>query len=129
MGIYERTGRSNKAVTEARTELEIFEKQEEADGNGLANVYSDVGYTLCSAFKANEALSYMDKAIEIANSFPDHDRHKKFNMDRFFRNHARIQQQLGNFPEALSDLAEAEKHQLKMHGAGSHYDGESVSLL
>lgn len=124
MGIYERTGRSNKAVTCAKTELEIFSKQENPDENGLANVYSDVGYTLCSAFQAKEALFYLDKAINIAKGFPDPVRHKKFNLDRFLRNHARIQQQLGNFSEALSDLDEAETYQLKMHGKGSHYDGE-----
>lgn len=129
MGIYERTGRSNKAVACARKELEIFLKQEAPDENGLANVYSDVGYTLCSAFKAKEALFYLDKAIEIAKMFPEPVRHKRFNLDRFLRNHARIQQQLGNFADALNDLDEAEACQLKMHGKGSHYEGESVPMV
>ncbi|KAM0421250.1 hypothetical protein ACHAPT_010972 [Fusarium lateritium] len=100
MGIYERTGRSTQAVKYAKKELDLLLRLGVNEDNDLANAHSDMGYSLCSAFQASEALPYLDKAIEIAKSHPESDRYTKFNIDRFLRNHGR------------------------MHGKNSHYDGE-----
>lgn len=123
LGIYERTGRSIRAVECAESEFRILEESGLKD-NDVANAYSDMGYTLCSAFKASEALPYLDKAIEIAKSHPEPDCYAQFNLDRFLRNHGRANQQLKKFDDALADFKEAEDYQLKVHGEDSHYDGE-----
>lgn len=133
MGIYERTGRSNRAVHFAEVEFKIVESYAGSNenilanpdvANDVANAYSDMGYSLCSAFRGTEALPYLDRAIEIAKSFPDPECYEKFNIDRFLRNHGRVCQQLGLLDKALADFEEAESYQAKKHGKNSHYDGE-----
>ena len=79
---------------------------------------------MCSAFRAEEALPFLNKAIDIAKSSPEPDWHLIFNVDRFLRNRGRVYQQLGQFNLALVDFEEAEVFQLKRHGEDSHYDGE-----
>src|SRR5580700_2762375 len=56
MGIFERTGRSNRAVECAEIEIGILTEHGVPQENDLANAYSDMGYSLCSAFRALEAL-------------------------------------------------------------------------
>lgn len=124
MGIYERTGRSYRAAECAKVEFDIFTEHFSPDQNDLANAYSDMGYSLCSAFKPSDALFYLNKAVDMAKSHPEPKRYTHFNIDRFLRNRGRTKQQLRRFKEALEDFAEAEYYQPKIHGDDSHYDGE-----
>ena len=124
MGIYERTGRSYRAVECAKVEFDILVEHIGLDQNDLANAYSDMGYSLRSAFKPLDALFYLDKAVDIAKSHPHPKRYTNFNIDRFLRNRGRTKQQLMGFKEALEDFAGAEYYQSKIHGENSHYDGE-----
>ncbi|KAI0867246.1 P-loop containing nucleoside triphosphate hydrolase protein [Hypoxylon argillaceum] len=123
VGLFERTGRSIRALECAKIEFDIFVA---CDGpeNDLANAYSDMGYSYCSAFKPQEALKYLDKAVDIALSHSKPDCYREFNVDRFLRNRGRAKAQLGAFGGALDDFTKAEYYQAKIHGEHSHYDGE-----
>jgi len=124
MGIFERTGRSNRAVECAKVGFDILTGLDVPPENDLANAYSDMGYSLCAAFRASGALPYLDKAIEMAKAHPEPECYTKFNIDRFLRNHGRANQQLRRFDKALADFEEANYFQAKLHGENSHYDGE-----
>ena len=124
MGIFERTGRRNRAVECAKIEFDILTELGTPPGNDLANAYSNMGYSLCSAFRASEALPYLDKAIVVAKTHPELECYTKFNIYRFLRNHGRANQQLRQFDKALADFEEAEYFQAKLHGEKSHYEGE-----
>lgn len=124
MGIFERTGRSNRAVECAKIELDILKEHSLSQKNDLANAYSDLGYSLCSAFRGLEALAYLDTAIAISKEYPEPERYTKFNIDRFLRNHGRANQLIKQYDKALADSEEAEGYQVKIHGTNSHYDGE-----
>ena len=124
MGIFERTGRSNRVVECAEIELDILKERGLSQENDLANAYNDMGYSLCSAFRALEALPYLDTAIAIAKEHPEPECYTRFNLDRFLRNHGRANQQIKQYDKALADFEEAEGYQVKLHDANSHYDGE-----
>ncbi|RWA07908.1 hypothetical protein EKO27_g7190 [Xylaria grammica] len=125
MGLFERTGRSVRALECAKIEFDIFVARQGPDENDLANAYSDMGYSSCSAFKPQKALEYLDKAVEIALSYPEPQCYSSFNIDRFLRNRGRTKAQLGDFDGSLNDFTKAEYYQAKLHGENSHYDGET----
>ncbi|KAL1875184.1 hypothetical protein Daus18300_003252 [Diaporthe australafricana] len=127
MEVYESTGKCNKAVQCARAVFDILTKESSTPKNDLANAYSDLGNSLCSAFKPLEALPYLGPAIEFAmlHVAGEPELYKTFNIDRFMRNQSRAHLQLGNFGSALEDLHKAELCQAIIHGPDSHYDGET----
>lgn len=129
MGWFERTGRSVRALECAKTEFDIFVSHKDTDKNDLANAYSDMGYSSCAAFKPQEALVYLDRAVEIARSHPEDECYQKFNIDRFLRNRGRTKAQLADYNGALDDFTQAECYQAKLHGKDSHYDGEEVTSI
>ena len=123
VSLYERTGRSVKAVPNAREALAI-RKSKTKDENDLANGFSDVGYSSIAAYEAEEGLKYLEKALAIAEAVQEPERYKLFNIDRFLRNHGRGNMLLGRYPEAKADFDRADYYQAKIHGTNSHYDGE-----
>ena len=123
VSLYERTGRSGKAVLNAREALTI-RKSKTKDKNDLANAFSDVGYTSIAAYEAEEGLKYLEKALALAEAVQEPERYKMFNIDRFLRNHGRENMLLGHYSEAKSDFDKAEYYQSKIHGKNSFYDGE-----
>ena len=123
VSLYERTGRSVKAIPNARKSLTIRESKTK-DKNDLANAFSDVGYALIAAYQAEEGLKYMEKALVIAEAAQEPERYEVFSIDRFFRNHGRGNMLLGRYSEANADFDKAEYYQPKIHGENSHYDGE-----
>lgn len=124
MGLYERTGRSNKACAAAKTEFAILQKNSLEKDTEIANAHSNVGYTMVSAHKASEAIKYLDTAVAMTKAHPEPGCYQDYNIDRFLRNRGRCRQQLGQFEEAERDFLEAEYFQAKLHGLGNHYDGE-----
>ncbi|KAF1957122.1 TPR-like protein [Byssothecium circinans] len=125
VSLYERTGRSPKAVEHALRSLKIREPlSKDNDKNDLANAYSDLGYSSVSNYEAKEAIKYFGKAIEIAKADNNPEFYKTFNIDRFLRNRGRAWMLLGDIEEAVKDFDEAEDYQTKIHGPGSHYHGE-----
>ncbi|KAI1108245.1 P-loop containing nucleoside triphosphate hydrolase protein [Nemania sp. NC0429] len=125
MGLFERTGRSIKALKCAKLEFDIFVAHNGPEENDLANAYSDMGYSCCSAFKPQEALGYLDRAVDIALSHPEPECYRNFNIDRFLRNRGRTKAQLGDYDGSLNDFSRAEYYQGRIHGENSHYDGEA----
>ena len=123
VSLYERTGRSVKAVQNAREALTIRESKTK-DKNDLANAFSDVGYSSIAAYEAEEGLEYLEKALALAQAVQEPERYKVFNIDRFLRNHGRGNMLLGRYSEAKADFDKAEYYQLKIHGKSSFYDGE-----
>ncbi len=122
LGLYERTGRSNRACAAAKAEFDILQRHNPAEDNNLANAYSNVGYAMLSAYKAAEGIKYLDKAIAIAKAVPEPARYQEYNIDRFLRNKGRCM-----FHDALLDFDEVEYFKAKVHGRNSHYDGEYVT--
>ena len=88
VSLYERTGRSVRAIPKAKKALEIRENTT-TDKNDLANGFSDVGYSSVAAYEAEQGLQYLEKALAIAEAAPEPDRYKVYNIDRFLRNHGR----------------------------------------
>ncbi|KAH6615690.1 hypothetical protein B0J18DRAFT_437947 [Chaetomium sp. MPI-SDFR-AT-0129] len=129
MGLYERTGRSNKACAAAKTEFALLQKHCLDKDAEIANAHSNVGYTMVSAHKASEAIKYLDTAVAMAKAHPEPRCYQDYNIDRFLRNRGRCRQQLGQFDEAERDFLEAEYFQTKLHGPDSHYDGETKHEL
>jgi hypothetical protein len=86
VGVYERMGRSVKACASARISLEILLKHNTFQDNELANIYSNMGYALVSAYKAAEGLSYLDTAVKLAKSCPEPECYQRYTLDRFLRN-------------------------------------------
>ena len=123
VSLYERIGRSVKAILNARGALTIRESKTK-DENDLANGFSDVGYSLIAAYQAEEGLKYLEKALAIAEAVREPERYKVFSMDRFLRYHGRGNMLLGRYSEARADFDKAEYYQSKIHGKNSHYDGE-----
>ncbi|KAI9671547.1 MAG: hypothetical protein M1817_003599 [Caeruleum heppii] len=121
--LYERTGRSIRACENARKVLDIL-LTEPQEKNVMANCYSDMGYTLTAAYRGEEGLEWMEKALALAETEPESTRHQGFNIDRFLRNHGRANMQLGRYDTAIPDFEKAEHYQVKIHGANSHFDGE-----
>lgn len=115
VGMYERMGRSAKACASARISLEIILKHNTFQDNELANVYSNMGYALVSAYRAAEGNPYLDTAVNLAKSCPEPGCY----LDRFLRNRGRAKEQLKQFGDALLDFSEAEYFQEKMHGPQS----------
>lgn len=126
VSVFERTGRSVKAVESARICLDIFLKHDAPKDNNLSNMYSNMGYVLVTAYRAAESLHFLDTAVNMAKSWPEPDCHQNFTIDRFLRNRGRAKQQLGQFEDAIRDLEEAEYFQAKTYGPRSHYEGEYV---
>ncbi|PTB42496.1 hypothetical protein M441DRAFT_456657 [Trichoderma asperellum CBS 433.97] len=110
LGLYERTGRSIRAKSSASLKFEIVGRYSQDAGNDVANTWSNMGYT---------------RAISMAKDVPEPKRWRQFNIDRFLRNRGRANEQLRRFEDALRDFDEAEYYQEKIHGPGSHYDGET----
>ncbi|UKZ49079.1 hypothetical protein TrVGV298_003318 [Trichoderma virens] len=125
LGLYERTGRSIRAKSSASLEFEIVGRHSQSVGNDVANAWSNMGYTRISAFEASDGVPYLDKAISMAKDVPEPMRCQQFNIDRFLRNRGRANEQMQRFEDALRDFDEAEYYQEKIHGPGSHYDGET----
>ncbi|KAK3291921.1 P-loop containing nucleoside triphosphate hydrolase protein [Chaetomium fimeti] len=125
IGLYERTGRSNKACAAATREFAILRKHLPDRDADMANAHSNIGYTLVSAYKASEAIAHLNTAVAIAKSHPKPVCYQDYNIDRFLRNRGRCKQQLGQLDEALQDFLEAEYYQAKIYGPGDHYDGET----
>lgn len=123
VSLYERTGRSVKAVPNAREALTIREIKTK-DENDLANGFSDVGYSLIAAYQAEEGLRYLEKALAIAEAVGEPDRYKVFSIDGLWRNHGRGNMLLGRYSEARADFDKAEYYQPKIVGENSQYDGE-----
>lgn len=121
--LYERTGRSVKAVPNAREALAIWDSKTKNE-NDLANGFSDVGYSSIAAYEAEEDLKHLEKALAIAEAVQEPERDKAFNIDRYLRNHGRGNMLLGRYAEARADFDKAEYYQRKIHGENSHYDGE-----
>lgn len=127
VSLYERTGRSPKAVEYALKSKAIREfLSKDQDPNDLANAHSDVGYSSVANYKAEAAIESFNEAIKIANSDKERNPefYKTFNIDRFLRNRGRAWLLLGKVEEAQKDFTEAEGYQVKIHGENSHYDGE-----
>ncbi|KAI0813767.1 hypothetical protein GGR55DRAFT_702758 [Xylaria sp. FL0064] len=106
MGLYERIGRSVRALECAKFEFDIFVAHHSPEENDLANAHSDMG------------------AVDIALSHQEPECYRNFNIDRFFRNRGRAKAQLRDFDGSLNDFTKAEYYQAKIHEEGSHYDGE-----
>ncbi|KAI1350066.1 TPR-like protein [Xylaria sp. FL0043] len=102
--------RSVRVLECAKVEFDIFVAHHGPEENDLANAYSDMGYASCSAFDPQKALMYLDRAVDIALS------HQK--------SKGRAKAQLRDFDGSLNDVTKAEYYQAKIHGEGSHYDGE-----
>ncbi|KAL9039792.1 MAG: hypothetical protein Q9214_004731 [Letrouitia sp. 1 TL-2023] len=123
VSLYERTGRSVRAIPNAEKALWI-RQNENTDKNDLANGYSDVGYSSVAAYQAKEGLKNLEEALGIAAETPKPERHTIYNVDRFLRNHGRGNMLLGRFDEASKDFDRAVYFQPLIHGPNSHYDGE-----
>lgn len=123
MSLYERTGRSVRAIAKAQKALEMRDSLP-TDKNDLANGFSDVGYSSVAAYEAEQGLQYLEKALSIAEAAPEPDRYKVYNIDRFLRNHGRGNMLLGRYDAAQADFDRAEYYQPMVHGKNSHYDGE-----
>ncbi|KAL9612957.1 MAG: hypothetical protein Q9167_002486 [Letrouitia subvulpina] len=74
VSLYERTGRSIRAIPNARKALSI-RQNESTDKNDLANGYSDVGYSSVAAYQAKEGLKNIEEALGIAEETPEPERH------------------------------------------------------
>ncbi|KAI1130670.1 P-loop containing nucleoside triphosphate hydrolase protein [Nemania abortiva] len=125
MGLFERTGRSVRALDCAEVEFKFFDEYHGSEGNDLANACSDMGYSCCSAFQPKEALKYLNRAVDIALSHAKPDCYRVFNIDRFLRNRGRAKAQLRDLKGSLDDFTKAEHYQAEIHGENSHYDGET----
>ena len=123
VSLYERTGRSVRAIPNAKNALEIRQTKSH-DNNDLANGFSDVGYSLVAAYEAEKGLEYLEKALALAEAVPEPERYQTYSIDRFLRNHGRGNMLLGRYKEAKADFDRAEYYQGLIHGENSHYDGE-----
>ncbi|GAP83938.2 hypothetical protein SAMD00023353_0602960 [Rosellinia necatrix] len=127
MGLFEQTSRNLRALECAKAEFDIFVVHSSLDVNCLANAYSDMGYSFCSASKPQEAPGYLDTAVDIGLSYSEPECYRSLDIDRFLRNRGRARAQLGDFEGALDDFTKAECYQAKkkIHGDYSRYDGET----
>ncbi|KAI1273566.1 hypothetical protein F5Y07DRAFT_402296 [Xylaria sp. FL0933] len=90
MGLYERTGRSVRALECAKVEFDIF----------VAHHVTWVD--------PQKALMYLDRAVDTALSHKEPECYRDFNIDRFLRNRGRAKAQLGDFDGSLNDFTKAE---------------------
>ncbi|KAI1171207.1 P-loop containing nucleoside triphosphate hydrolase protein [Nemania sp. FL0916] len=125
-GLFERTGRSARALECAKIEFDIFFTHHSTEENDLAHAYNDIGFSSCSAFKPQEAIGYLDQAVGIALSHPEPDRYLNFEIDQFLRNRGRSKIQLGDLDGSLDDFTKAEYYHSKIHGHNNHNDGETM---
>lgn len=65
MGLFERTGRSVRALECAKIEFDIFVSLDGPEENDLANAYSDIGYSLCSAFSRTKHWTISTKQLTL----------------------------------------------------------------
>ena len=118
-----RRGRYGSAHTFFLRSLSIREKEPSTTGPELADAYSAVGLALFGLFRSEEAIEYVNKALEISYKAPEETQHT-FNIDRYLRNRSRPQAALRNFWSAKQDVATAEAFQTKVYGQDSHFHGE-----
>ena len=123
VSLFERTGRSVRAIPKAKEALKI-QKAKYRNKNDLANAFSDVGYVSIAAYQAEEGLEHLEMALMIAEESPEPDRYEVYNVDRFLRNHGRGNVLLQRYEEASADFAKAQYYRSRIHGPNSHYDGE-----
>ncbi|KAK3385841.1 hypothetical protein B0H63DRAFT_449842 [Podospora didyma] len=129
VNLYEWAGWSNRALASARAALEIMLKNNVPKDNSLANAYGNVGYALVSAYRAQEAMEYLNIAVSMAKPCAVDDGSRggggDYRVEVFLRNRGRAKQQLKRFDDALLDFDQAEHFQAKLHGLESYYDGET----
>jgi tetratricopeptide (TPR) repeat protein len=115
VSLYERTGRSPKAIDFAHRSPTIHEPISIGiNKNDLANAYSDVGYASISHYDAQHGIEYCGKAVAIANAGADTEPefYRTYNIDRFLRNRGRGKMMLGSLDEAVKDFDDAQRYQV-----------------
>ena len=118
-----RRGRYGNAKTYFLRSLSIREKEPTTTAPELADAYSAVGLALFGLFRSEEAIEYVNKALQISYAAPEDMQHT-FNIDRYLRNRSRPQAALRRFESAKQDVAAAEIFQTKVYGQNSHFHGE-----
>ena len=118
-----RRGRYGDAHIFFMRSLSIREKEPTTTAPELADAYSAVGLALFGLFRSEEAIEFVNKALEISYAAPEEIQHT-FNIDRYLRNRSRPQAALRKFESAKQDVAAAEAFQTKVYGQDSHFHGE-----
>lgn len=118
-----RRGRYGSAYTFFVKSLKIREQEPTTTVHELADAYSAIGLALFGLFRCEEAIAFVDKALEIAIMAPEKEQHT-YNIDRYFRNRSRPEAALNNFKVAKENALAAEAFQTKVYGADSHFHGE-----